>query len=103
MKKLLLIGLVVGGLGFVAGERVDAQITAGLPGVGGLSFGFPGTVMPIRRATIIIHTGTTSDRTTLMPSRIRTITRARDTPGITGIGLLIVTIAIIITTVSELP
>jgi 2-keto-3-deoxy-galactonokinase len=64
---------------------------------------FRGTVMPIRRATIIIHTGTTSGRTTLMPSRIRTITRARDTPGITGIGLLIATIAIIITTASELP
>ena len=42
MKKLLLIGLAVGGLAFVAGERADAQITAGLPGVGGLSFGFPG-------------------------------------------------------------
>ena len=42
MKKLLLIGLVVGGLAFAAGERADAQITAGLPGVGGLSFGFPG-------------------------------------------------------------
>ena len=60
MKKLLLIGLAVGGLAFVAGERADAQITPGLPGVGGLSFGFPGTVMPIRRATIIIHTGTAS-------------------------------------------
>jgi hypothetical protein len=64
---------------------------------------FRGTVMPIRRATIIIHTGTTSDRTTLMPSRIRTITRARDIPGITGIGLLIATIAITITTATELP
>jgi len=42
MKKILLIGLVVGGLAFVAGERADAQITPGLPGVGGLSFGFPG-------------------------------------------------------------
>ena len=42
MKKLLLIGLAAGGLAFIAGERVDAQITAGLPGVGGLSFGFPG-------------------------------------------------------------
>jgi hypothetical protein len=38
-----------------------------------------------------------------MPSHIRTIARARDTPGITGIGLLIATIAIIITTANELP
>ncbi len=41
MKKLLLIALVVSGLAFVAGQRSDAQITAGLPGVGGFSVGFP--------------------------------------------------------------
>jgi hypothetical protein len=55
--------------------------------------------MPIRRATIIIHTGTISARITLIPSRIRTITQGRDTPGITGIGLIT---AIIITTTIEL-
>src|SRR6476469_9922252 len=41
MKKLLLIALAVSGLAFVAGQRADAQVTVGLPGVG-LSFGFPG-------------------------------------------------------------
>ncbi len=40
MKKLLLIGLAVSGLAF--GQRADAQVTVGLPGVGGMSFGFPG-------------------------------------------------------------
>jgi len=34
MKKLLLIALAVSGLAFVPGQRSDAQITAGLPGVG---------------------------------------------------------------------
>src|SRR6266550_1874634 len=42
MKKLLLIALAVSGLAFVPGQRSDAQITAGLPGVGGFSAGFPG-------------------------------------------------------------
>ena len=42
MKKLLLIALAVSGLAFVPGQRSDAQITAGIPGVGGISFGFPG-------------------------------------------------------------
>jgi len=41
MKKLLLIGLAVSGLAFVPGQRADAQVTVGVPGVG-LSFGFPG-------------------------------------------------------------
>jgi hypothetical protein len=58
--------------------------------------------MPIRRATIIIHTGTICARTTLIRSRIRTITQGRDIPGITGIGLITATIAIIITTTIEL-
>src|SRR5437667_8297078 len=40
MKKLLLIALAVSGLAFVPGQRSDAQITAGLPGVGGFSAGF---------------------------------------------------------------
>ena len=103
MKKLLLIGLAVGGLAFVAGERADAQITAGLPGVGGLSFGFPGYRYAYPTRYNYYPYGYSSGRTTLMPSRIRTVTRARDTPGITGIGLLIATIAIIITTVTEFP
>lgn len=42
MKKLLLIGLAVTGLAFVSEPRVNAQISRGLPGVGGISFGFPG-------------------------------------------------------------
>src|SRR5438034_7250958 len=42
MKKLLLIALAVSGLAFVPGQRADAQTTVGLPGVGGISFGFPG-------------------------------------------------------------
>src|SRR5437899_5777487 len=42
MKKLLLIALAVSGLVFVPGQRADAQVTVGLPGVGGISFGFPG-------------------------------------------------------------
>ena len=103
MKKLLLIGLAVGGLVFVTGERADAQITAGLPGVGGLSFGFPGYRYAYPTRYNYYPYGYTSGRTTLMPNRIRTITRARDTPGITRIGLLIAIIAIIIATASELP
>ena len=55
--------------------------------------------MLIRRATIITPTGITGGRTTLIPSRIRTITQGGDTPGITGIGLIT---AIIITTTIEL-
>jgi hypothetical protein len=42
MKKLLLIAFAAGGLTFVPVQRSDAQISAGLPGVGGISFGFPG-------------------------------------------------------------
>jgi hypothetical protein len=42
MKKLLLIGIAVSGLVFVTEPRADAQVTRGLPGVGGMSFGFPG-------------------------------------------------------------
>src|SRR6266566_2129638 len=42
MKKLLLIALAVTGLVFVLVQRSDAQISAGIPGVGGISFGFPG-------------------------------------------------------------
>jgi hypothetical protein len=42
MKKLLLIALAISGLAFVPGQRSDAQITVGLPGVGGIGLGFPG-------------------------------------------------------------
>ena len=42
MKKLLMIGLAVSGLVLVPAQRSAGQITAGLPGVGGISFGFPG-------------------------------------------------------------
>src|SRR5260370_25989317 len=42
MKRLLLIALAISGLAFVPGQRADAQVTVGLPGVGGISFGFSG-------------------------------------------------------------
>ena len=71
-------------------------------GLGDSVLDFRGTVMPIRRATIIIHTGTISARTTLIPSHIRIITVATGTAGITGVGLITATIAIIITTTIEL-
>ena len=58
--------------------------------------------MPIRRAIIIIRTGTTGDRTILILSHIHIITVATDTPGITGVELTTAIIAIIITTVIEL-
>jgi hypothetical protein len=56
----------------------------------------------IQRAIIIIPTGTTGGRTTLIPSHTRIITVAPDTPGITGAELITATIAIIITTTIEL-
>ena len=56
----------------------------------------------IRHATIIILTGITGGRTTLIPSHIRITTVATDTAGITGVELTTVTIAIIITTTIEL-
>src|SRR5438034_5389787 len=82
MKKLLLLALAVSGLAFVPGQRADAQTTVGLPGVGGISFGFPGGYYAIPRPTIIIPMGTTGDRTTLILNHIRIITLATDTPGI---------------------
>src|SRR6266436_170917 len=42
MRKFLLIALAVSGLAFAPGQHADAQVTVGLPGVGGISFGFPG-------------------------------------------------------------
>jgi hypothetical protein len=39
MKKLLLIGLVAGGLAFVPVQRSDAQIFIGIPGILGIGTG----------------------------------------------------------------
>ena len=58
--------------------------------------------MAIPRAIIIIPTGTTGGRTTLILSHTRIITVATDTAGITGVELITATIAIIITTAIEL-
>jgi hypothetical protein len=55
-----------------------------------------------RHATIIIPTGTIGDRTTLIPSHIRIITVATDTPRTTGVELTTAIIAIVITTAIEL-
>ena len=57
--------------------------------------------MRIRRAIIIIRTGTTSARTTLIPNRIRTITVAPDTTGTTGVELTTATIDTTITITIE--
>jgi len=64
-------------------QRADAQVTAGLPGVGGLSLDFPAAITLIRHATTI-PTGTIGDRTTLIHSHIRIITVATDTPRTTA-------------------
>ena len=55
----------------------------------------------IQRATIIIPTGITGGRTTLILNRIRIITVATDTPGITGVEVTTAIIAIIITITIE--
>jgi hypothetical protein len=57
--------------------------------------------MATPRAIIIILTGTTGGRTTIIPSHIHIITRATDIPGITGVELTTATIAIIIRTAIE--
>jgi len=57
--------------------------------------------MAIPRAIIIILTGTTGGRTTIIPSHIHLITQATDIPGITGVELTTATIAIIIRTAIE--
>jgi len=64
--------------------------------------GFQAAITLIQRATIIIPTGITGGRTTLIPSHTRIITVATDTAGITGVELITATIAIIITTTIEL-
>jgi hypothetical protein len=56
----------------------------------------------IQRVTIIIPTGTTCGRTTLIPSRIRTITVATDTLGIAEAELTTATIVIITTVIDQL-
>ena len=53
--------------------------------------------MPIQQPTIIIHTGNTCDRITIIRSRIRTVTEAPHTPGITGVAPIVTPIATIIT------
>jgi len=63
---------------------------------------FRAVIMPIRRATIIILTGTTGGRTTTILNRIRIITLVTDIPGITGVELITAIIANIITTAIEL-
>ena len=102
MKKILLIGLAVSGLAFVPAQRSDAQISRGLPGVGGISFGFPGGYYAYPTLIIIIPMGTTSGRITIIPSNIRIITLAPDTLGITGAELITVTIVIITTAIDQL-
>ncbi len=56
MKKLFLIGLAVSGLAFVLAQRSNAQISAALPGVGGM----PGTHLHPRWADIEV--GLTGNR-----------------------------------------
>jgi alanine-alpha-ketoisovalerate/valine-pyruvate aminotransferase len=56
----------------------------------------------IQRAIIIIPTGITGGRTTLILSHTRIITAATDIPGITGLEGTTATIAIIIATTIEL-
>ena len=63
---------------------------------------FRAVTMPIRRVIIIIRTGTTSGRTTIIPSNIRIITLAPDTLGITGAELITATIVIITTAIDQL-
>ena len=53
---------------------------------------------PIQQPTIIIHTGTTCDRITVILSRIRIVTEAPHTHGITGVEPIATPIATIITT-----
>jgi hypothetical protein len=72
------------------------------PGLGESVSDFRAVIMPIRRTTIIILMGITGGRTTLILSLTRIITLATDIPGITGVELTTVTIAIIITTAIEL-
>ena len=52
---------------------------------------------PIQQPIIITHTGTTCDRITIILSRIRTVTEAPHTPGITGVASIATPIATIIT------
>ena len=103
MRKVLLIGLAISGLAFVPAHRSDAQISRGLPGVGGISFGFPGGYYAYpTRYNYYPYGVFTSGRTTIIPSNIRIITLAPDTLGITGAELITVTIVIITTAIDQL-
>jgi hypothetical protein len=75
---------------------------SGFRELGESALDFRAAITPIQRATIIIPTGTTGGRTTLIPNRIHIITVATDTAGITGVELTTATIVIIITTTIEL-
>ena len=72
------------------------------PALGESVSDFRAAIMGIRRATIIIPTGITGDRTTTIHSHIRIITLVIGTTGITGVELTTATIAIVITTAIEL-
>ena len=66
---------------------------------------FRAAITLIQRAIIIIPTGITGDRTTLILNRIHITTVATDTAGITGVELItatIITTTIELTSVSEL-
>jgi len=75
---------------------------SGFPALGESALDFTAAITLIRHATIIIPTGITCGRTTLIPSHIRIITVATDTPGMGGVELTTATIVIIITTTIEL-
>lgn len=72
------------------------------PELGESASDFRAAIIAIPRIIIIIPMGTTGVRTTLIPSHIRIITLAPDTPGITGVELTTAIIATIITTAIEL-
>jgi hypothetical protein len=67
-----------------------------------LVLGFRAVIRPIQRPTTITPTDTTCGRITAILSRIRTVIEALHTPGITGAGVITVTIVIIITAIDRL-
>ncbi len=84
------------------GSVLTLRSAPDFPALGESALDSPAAFTPIRHATIIIPTGITGDRTTLIPSHIRITTVATDTPGITGVEVTTATIAIIIDTAIEL-
>jgi hypothetical protein len=92
MKKLLLIGLLAGGLAFVPVQRSDAQIFIGIPGILGIGTG-PGAYYgyPYFEYGYYPYGGITTGHPTMG------ITEDRHTIGITGIECITVTTVIIIT------